>query len=317
MKGEGRSDRRRHIFTVDVEEYFQVHAFEGCIKRGEWDAMPSRVHRSTETLLEMLDLADARGTFFVLGWIADRYPDLVRRIAGAGHEIASHGWEHLRVTEMSPEEFRQDVRRTRELLEDLTNQPVVGFRAASFSIVEEMEWPLRILVEEGYRYDSSLIPALRFGPSSPETDPDPHRKITGSGPLLELPVTTLSVAGARAVAAGGAYFRHFPYGVVRRALSGAEERDVPGVFYMHPWELDVYQPRLSVPWLARLRHYRGLDRMRERLARLLQEFDFVSAREAVLSGSRIERSGEEKDGRRSKERERPPLRLMDGEERSG
>lgn len=266
-----------HVFTVDVEEYFQVHVFNDCVDRAEWDVLPSRVELSTRKLLDILEPHGVRGTFFVLGWIAERHPDLVRSIAGAGHEVASHGWGHRRVTDLSREEFREDVRRSKAVLEDITGQPVHGYRAPSFSLVPGAEWALDVLVEEGYRYDSSIFPIRRIGYGYPGACPVPHFVNGTSGRLLELPPATLEAAGLSLPAAGGAYFRHLPYTLTSSGLRQMEERGAPGVFYVHSWEVDEYQPRLPVSLLSRIRHYRGLERMPSRLDRLFRDFEFTSA----------------------------------------
>lgn len=267
----------QHIFTVDVEEYFQVAAFEGVVSRRDWDSLDTRLEPAVERLLEMLARHGATGTFFTLGWIADRQPHLVRRIAEAGHEIASHGYWHRRVAALSPDEFREDVRASKAVLEDAAGVPVMGFRAPNFSIRPGCEWAFDVLVEEGYRYDSSLFPIRRPGYGYPAAPSIPHVLHRASGSITELPLATLTWSGARIPAAGGAYLRHFPYGVVRRAFRESLENGIPATFYVHPWELDPAQPRLPVSWLTRARHYGGLSRTVPRLERLLAEFPFTSA----------------------------------------
>lgn len=268
------SEMPRHCFTVDVEEHFQVSAFESAVPRDTWPRMASRVEGNVARLLETLARHEARGTFFVLGLVAERSPEVVRAIAREKHEVASHGWDHRRVTHLSPAEFRDSVRRTRAVLEDLSGAPVVGFRAPSFSIVAGREWALDVLVEEGYRYDSSLFPVRRPGYGYARGARDPHWLRRAGGPLYEMPPATVRWLGWTLPAAGGAYFRIFPYGLVRAALRGCERRGVPGTFYLHPWEIDATQPRLTVPALARFRHYTGLARTEGRLERLLEEFRF-------------------------------------------
>jgi polysaccharide deacetylase family protein (PEP-CTERM system associated) len=270
-----------HHFSVDVEEYFQVAALEDAVPRGAWASYESRVGRSVDELLELLDRHGSRGTFFVLGWIADRDPQLVRRIAAAGHEVASHGWDHRRVPDQEPVEFRDSVRRTRQLLEDLAGTPVLGFRAPSFSILRGCEWALDVLIEEGYRYDSSLYPIRRPGYGYANGTRDPHWIDRPAGRLVEAPPATMSVLGVRVPAGGGAYFRLLPYPLVRGALREAESRGVPATFYIHPWELDPEQPRLDVSLPTWIRHYGGLARTRRRLERLLAEFRFRPIAETV------------------------------------
>lgn len=263
-----------HHFTVDVEEYFQVSAFESTVCRSRWDGFDSRVTDSVNRLLDLLDEHEARGTFFTLGWIAERYPSLVRAIADRKHEIASHGSDHRRVTHLTPDQFRLSVRQSKDVLENLTGTPVQGFRAPSFSIVPGREWALDILVEEGYSYDSSLFPVRRRGYGYPEGRRDPYWMERPAGRLAEVPPSTLSLWGLNIPAAGGAYFRLLPYRLIRAALRDAERRHVPGTFYIHPWELDPEQPRLDVSWLTQVRHYGGLNKTLGRLQRLLREFRF-------------------------------------------
>ena len=273
----------RHHFTVDVEEYFQVSAFERTVARADWPTHRSRVAPSLRQLLELLAVAGGRGTFFVLGWLAERHPSLVRAIIEAGHEVASHGWDHRRVTELSVAEFRGSVRRSKRVLEEISGQPVVGFRAPSFSIVPGREWALDVLLEEGYRYDSSLFPVRRPGGTYgyPDGRPDPHWIERPGGRLAEVPPATLELFGLRLPAGGGAYFRLFPYALVSAALRACAGRGVPGTFYIHPWELDPGQPRFPVGWTTRIRHYGGLHHTVERLRRLLRDFQFTAIRETV------------------------------------
>jgi polysaccharide deacetylase family protein (PEP-CTERM system associated) len=272
-----------HYFTVDVEEYFQVSAFEPFVSRAQWDSCESRVALCVDYLLEALDRHRAGATFFVLGWIAERHPDLVRRIAQAGHEVASHGWDHRRVTEQTPQQFRDSVRRSKVILEEASGSPVSGFRAPSYSIVRGREWALDILLEEGYRYDSSLFPVSRNGYGYKDGNRSPHWIERDGGTILEIPPATLRRWGLNIPAAGGAYFRLFPYALVRAAIAQAELNGTPATFYIHPWEIDPDQPRMHVPPITRLRHYSGIARMRGRLERLLREFRFTS----IAEGGRV------------------------------
>jgi len=271
-----------HHFTIDLEEYFQVSAFETRVSRAAWDGFESRVGNQVAQLLELLARYEARATFFVLGWLADRQRELVRMIARAGHEIASHGWDHVRVTDQTPEQFRRSVRRTKDTLESITGDAVLGFRAPSFSIVPGREWALDVLIEEGYRYDSSLFPVRRGGRYGyPDGESDPHWLERPSGVLAEIPPTTLAWGGMRLPAAGGAYFRLLPYALVRTAFAQCGRRGVSGTFYIHPWEIDPGQPRLAVSWLTRVRHYGGLGRTARQLERLLSDFRFTAVRETL------------------------------------
>lgn len=255
----------RHHFTVDVEEYFQVSALEPYVSFERWSQLESRIEASMERLLELLESRDLRGTFFTLGWVADRHRGMMRRLAEAGHEIASHGWRHRRVTELTREEFRESVRRSRALLEDVTGRAVRGYRAPSFSIHVGMEWAFEVLVEEGYAYDSSVYPGRRGHPSGPRSR---YEIETPAGRLTEYPVATLR-RGALLPAGGGAYLRLLPFGFVRGALEQAERDGRAATLYIHPWELDPGQPRFPTNLATRVRHYGGLARTEPRLARLL------------------------------------------------
>lgn len=273
-------DDSAHIFTVDLEEYFQAHALSSVIGRSEWDYLPPRAERSVGDMLEFLDEREIEATFFVLGWVAERYPDLVREIAERGHEVASHGCSHRRVDQLSREEFRDEVVRSRALLEELSGQPVRGFRAPSFSLVPGTEWALEVLAEEGYEYDSSVYPVRRPGYGYPGASRDPFRVETSAGPVLELPPATVSLAGVPVPAGGGAYFRHLPYALTSGALREMEARNAPGVFYVHSWEIDENMPRLPVGFFPEWRHYGRIGRMLGRLDRLTEEFNFTSVEQA-------------------------------------
>ena len=265
-----------HFFTVDVEEHFQVQALAPYVARESWDRLESRVERNTRRILELCAKHGARGTFFTVGWVAERHPGLMKDIAAGGHELASHTWDHRRIPEQTPEAFRDSVRRTKAVLEDLTGTPCIGFRAPSYSIVRGTEWALDILLEEGYQYDSSLFPVTRPGYGYSGGARDPYWLARGAGRLAEVPPATLQRFGMSLPAAGGAYFRLLPYALVASALRDAERRGQPGCFYIHPWEIDPGQPRFAVRPLTALRHYGGLARTDARLERLLGEFRFTS-----------------------------------------
>jgi len=268
------SHKTSHFFTVDVEEYFQVKALESAVCREEWISRPSRLPRSIDALLERLDRSKVSGTFFVLGWIAEHRPEVVLAIAAAGHEIACHGFWHERVTSLDPDRFREDVRSSKQELENLIGAEVVGYRAPSFSIIPGWEWAFDVLIEEGYRYDSSLFPIRRRGYGYPNAPRIPHVIQRTGGRLAEFPLATTSVLGYPVPAAGGGYLRQFPLAIIRRAFREASERREPATFYIHPWEIDPGQPRPPVSPLNRLRPYRGLDGTLARIDRLLEEFSF-------------------------------------------
>src|SRR5688572_21275746 len=263
-----------HFFTVDVEEYFQVKALESAVSREEWISRPSRLAGSIDALLQLLERHNARGTFFVLGWIAEHRPEVVRAIAAAGHEIASHGFWHERVTSLRLQAFRDDVRSSKRALEDLIGVEIIGYRAPSFSIIPGWEWAFDVLVEEGYRYDSSLFPIRRHGYGYPGSPRAPHVIERAAGRIAEFPLATTSILRYPVPAAGGGYLRQFPLAIIRRAFREASERGEPATFYIHPWEVDPDQPRMAVSALNRFRHYRGLGTALGRIDLLLAEFPF-------------------------------------------
>lgn len=275
MSARSESSEPGHLInamTVDVEDYFQVSAFERHIRREDWDRLECRVERNTERILALFDSRGVRATFFMLGWLAERYPQLVRRIVDGGHELASHGYSHVRVTQQQPGQFRGDVSRTKKLLEDISGVPVRGYRAASYSIGASNLWALDVLREEGYDYSSSIYPIhhdLYGWPAAPRFAF--HHRETG---LIEIPVTTVEFFERKFPCGGGGYFRLFPYAVSRWALRRVNRHDrEPCVFYFHPWEIDADQPRQANLGLkTRFRHYLNLGRMEQRLARLLQDF---------------------------------------------
>ncbi|MQA28870.1 MAG: DUF3473 domain-containing protein [Luteitalea sp.] len=263
-----------NALTIDVEDYFHVSVFDGLVPRSEWDRLESRVSANTERLLEII--GETKGTFFVLGWVAERLPHLVRAIADAGHEIASHGFEHRLVYDQTPRAFREDVHKAKATLEAASGREVVGYRAPSYSITPQSLWALDILIEEGYRYDSSIFPIRhdRYGiPLSPR---HPYLLHRGAGTLLEAPGSTTLVGPLNLPVAGGGYFRILPYAWTRWGISRLNrDEKQPAIFYLHPWEIDPEQPRLKAGLLSRFRHYRNLDKTEDRLRRLLEDFRFA------------------------------------------
>lgn len=272
--------------TVDVEDYFQVSAFEKHIRRDQWDVLPCRVEANTNRVMDLFDRHGIKATFFMLGWVAERYPQLVRRIVDDGHELASHGYSHVRVTQQQPHEFRGDIVRTKKLLEDLGGVEVRGYRAASYSIGASNLWALDELAEAGHSYSSSIYPIKHdlYGmPEAPRFAFYPHNDKR----LLEVPVTTVSVLDKKFPCGGGGYFRFFPYDLSRWAMQRVNRRDgQPCIFYFHPWEIDPRQPRQQgVGIKTRFRHYLNLHRMEHRLDTLLKDFQWNRMDRLFLDGA--------------------------------
>ena len=272
--------------SVDIEDWFQVGAFERTIRRADWESLAPRVERNSDAVIDLFGRMGAKGTFFTLGWVAERYPALIRRIVDAGHELASHGWDHARVFTMTPDQFRDDIRRTRALLEDLGGRKVSGYRAPSFSIDKRTPWAHEILAEEGYVYSSSVAPVLHDHYGWPEAPRFAFRPIDGSD-LIELPVTTAKLRGRTVAAGGGGFFRLFPYVFSRWAIRQVNAEQRPAIFYFHPWEIDPGQPRVAdAPLRSKLRHYARLGSMEGKLERVIGDFrwgrvDAVAAAEAA------------------------------------
>jgi polysaccharide deacetylase family protein (PEP-CTERM system associated) len=275
---------RHAAFSVDVEDYFQVEALRGVCPRARWDTFEDRTEANTDRLLDLLEAHSARGTFYILGWTAERHPDLVKRIAAAGHEVASHGFAHELVYNQSPDAFREDVRRTRLLLQDLSGQEVIGYRAPSYTIVRRTLWALPILVDEGYRYDSSVfpIPRRRYGmPGAPRWPP--RMDLGGERTIVEFPMPTVRFGPLNLPATGGAYLRLLPFWFQRRSVRVMLKAGSPFVLSIHPWELDPDQPRLTVGVRTRWTHYGNLDRATQRLDALMALADFRPQSEVLRS----------------------------------
>jgi len=261
-----------NALTIDVEDYFQVSAFASCIRCSEWDRQECRIERNVDRILSLLDRHDTHATFFTLGWIAERYPQLVRRIVDEGHELASHGYMHQRATELDETQFRADIRRSKGLLEDLTGVRVAGYRAPSFSIGEGNRWAFDCLADEGYRYSSSIYPIRHDHYGTPDAPRFAHRV---EGGLLEIPATTMRLMNANLPSSGGGYFRLLPYAMSRWMLRRVNLEDgEPTIFYFHPWEIDLEQPRVrGIDAKTRFRHYVNIGNpMERRLERLLSDF---------------------------------------------
>ena len=286
----GKSATRRanlitNAFTIDVEDYFHVSALAPAIPRASWGHRQLRVDASTERLLAMLDEHGVKGTFFVLGWVSEHMPSLVKRIAALGHEVACHGYSHEIVYRQKPSVFADEARRAKALLEDLTGQPVLGYRAASFSITNQSRWALDALIELGFVYDSSIFPVRhdRYGIPGAARQPGFVEAPSGAR-IAEFPMSTAAFGPLRIPVSGGGYFRLLPYWLTQSGLRDINEREgTPFTFYLHPWEIDVDQPRVKVNWLSRFRHYTNLSRCEARLRRLLVDFRFTTMAK-VLQG---------------------------------
>lgn len=273
--------------SVDVEDWFQVGAFENVISRDSWDGLACRVERNVDAILELFEEAEVKATFFTLGWIARRHGALMRRIADAGHEVASHGWDHARVFTMDRAGFAADILAARKAIEDAVGQVVTGYRAPSFSIDKRTPWAFEELAEQGYAYSSSVAPILHDHYGWREAPRFAFQPLPSSH-FIEIPVTTAEFAGRRMAAGGGGFFRVLPYAFSRWAIRQVNRRDRrAAVFYFHPWEIDPEQPRVAAPLKSRLRHYSKLDIMADKLRQLVREFrwdrmDALARREANL-----------------------------------
>lgn len=285
----------KNALTIDVEDYFHVTAFEGVISRKDWESYPPRVAENTRRVLDLLDELSLKATFFVLGWVAERSPELIRSIAARGHEVACHGYGHERIYTMTPEAFRQDVAHAKKLLEDIAGCPVNGYRAPSYSITQDSMWALDVLVEEGFSYDSSIFPIHHDNYGIPGAERFPHLIERQSGSILEFPLTTLkmNILGKDMVIpiAGGGYLRLLPVSIIRNGLRRINGRDKqPAVLYFHPWEIDPDQPRIKASFRSTFRHYLNLDTTEDKLRYLLPSLDFGTMREALVEWDAAEAS---------------------------
>jgi polysaccharide deacetylase family protein (PEP-CTERM system associated) len=265
-----------NYFTVDVEDYFQVAAFEKVVPATSWDGYVARVEQNTGKILHLLDKYGVKGTFFIVGWTAERFPGMVKAIAARGHEIGCHSYWHQKIYNLTPEEFRQDTKKAKDILEEISGRSVFGYRAPTYSITKKSLWALDILQELGFKWDSSIFPvhhdnygipnAPRFEYKLPEHD------------LKEYPISTALFLGRKIPVAGGGYFRIFPYWFIKIALQKINRQEKrPFIFYIHPWEIDPEQPRIhNAGWKSQFRHYHNLDKTEERLDHLLQDFRFGS-----------------------------------------
>jgi len=272
-----------NALTIDVEDYFHVAAFASSISPASWASRESRVVGNTEKLLAIFEKFDVRATFFVLGWVAERYPHLVRNIAASGHEVACHGYSHRLVYEQSPEEFYDETSRAKSLLENIIGSAVLGYRAASYSIVRRSLWALDILLELGFTYDSSVFPIRHDRYGIPDAERAPHYLPTPAGKVIaEWPLSTARIFGVKIPVSGGGYFRLLPYWLTRWGLNSINRQESrPFIFYLHPWEIDSGQPLVRASRFSRFRHYNNLDKCEERLQVLLREFRFGTARDGL------------------------------------
>ena len=272
-----------NALTVDVEDYFQVAAFARQINPATWDQIPLRVEHNTQRLLKLFTEQGVQATFFVLGWVAERCPGLVRTIAEQGHEVACHGYSHHLIYGQTPAVFREETIRAKACLENQAQRPVLGYRAASYSITQRSLWALDVLAELGFAYDSSIFPIRHDRYGIPDSPRWPYRlTVPNGGSLIEFPPSTFSLLGYRLPVAGGGYFRLYPYPFTRFALAQLNRvESQPFIFYLHPWEIDPEQPRIPAGWLSTFRHYTNLNRCEARLRQLLRDFRFTTAREVL------------------------------------
>ncbi|MFQ5870358.1 MAG: XrtA system polysaccharide deacetylase [Candidatus Zixiibacteriota bacterium] len=266
----------RNILTFDVEEYFHASIFEKVVTPDQWPQLESRVEGNVERILDLLDRYQVMATFFVLGWIGEHHPWVVKKIAAFGHEVACHGYDHQLIHEMSPEGFRKQLTRSLDILQGLTGKKILGFRAPSFSIKEDTLWAFEILAEMGIRYDSSIFPIFHDRYGMPQTPRQKFKIRTDHGAeIVELPPSSIRILGQNLPFGGGGYFRLFPLWFTNWSLRRINQRGLPVVFYLHPWELDPEQPALEIGFWETFRHYSNLKIVERKLKRLLQTFQFL------------------------------------------
>ncbi len=280
----------QNALSVDIEDWFHVGAFETVIDRKDWESLECRVERNTDAVIALFGETGVKATFFTLGWVAHRYPALMRRIVDAGHEVASHGWDHIRVFTMTPQQFAADLERTKKTLEDASGTSVTGYRAPSFSIDARTPWAHSILAEQGYDYSSSVAPVKHDHYGWPEAPRFAFRPLADSR-LIELPVTTAKFMGRTLAAGGGGFFRLLPYQFSAWAIRQVNAEQMPAIFYFHPWEIDPDQPRVAnAPIKSKLRHYTKLDAMADKLRRAIGDFKWVRV-DAVAREARLPKYG--------------------------
>lgn len=272
-----------NAFTIDLEEYFQVSKFEGIIPRENWEQMPSRVRSNTIRILELLSEYQCKATFFTVGWVAEKYPDLIREIANEGHEIASHSYWHRRVSDLTPDEFQRDIHRCKAVLEDASGKAVEAFRAPTYSIIKSSQWAWDVLLAEGFKVDSSVFPIRHHRYGNHDLERFPHKIYRENGALIEFPLSTVRFGGSNFPIIAGGYLRFLPYSVTKYGIQRLNAVDKkPAVIAFHPWELDPHHPMPKVSALKRIRHKINIDSTEIKLRQALTDFRFGSL-QAVLS----------------------------------
>jgi len=271
-----------NALTIDVEDYFQVSAFEKIVRQQDWSHYESRIERNTHTLLSLLAAKGVKGTFFVLGWVAEHYPHLVTAIHEEEHEIACHGYSHKLIYQHPKALFREDIRRAKGALEDIIGDKILGYRAPSFSIIQDTLWALDVLIEEGFEYDSSMFPVRHDRYGIPDMERFPHSIERACGTIREFPLSTARLFGMNVPVSGGGYFRLFPYWLVKSGLKQINNKEKqPFIFYAHPWELDAEQPKLDAGYITSFRHYVNLTKTEKKLAQLLDDFRFTRVKDVL------------------------------------
>ncbi len=268
--------------SIDVEDYFQVSAFERYIEKKDWDNLEHRVENNTHKILDLLDQFQTKATFFTLGWVAERYPGLIERMVNEGHEVASHGYEHIRVTQQTQDQFREDIIRSKKILEDISGSKIIGYRAASYSINEDNLWAHDVLIEQGFKYSSSIYPVKHDLYGIPDAPRFVYQPVEDSG-FLEIPISTLVVAGKNIPCGGGGFFRFYPYLFSKWAIQSINKTNEPVIFYCHPWEIDPEQPKQNnLNYKSKFRHYLNLNKMETRINHLLQDFQWDTMENTFL-----------------------------------
>lgn len=268
--------------TVDVEDYYQVSAFSNNVDKSEWDKYPSRVNSNTNWLLDLFDEHNIKATFFVLGWVAERERQLIKRISDLGHEVACHGYKHDLIYNQTKQLFTEETIKSKAILEEITGKQVNGYRAASYSITAKSIWAIDVLCEAGFTYDSSIFPIVHDRYGIPNAETVPHKYRTDSGnEIIEFPLSTVGFGNKRLPISGGGYFRLFPYWLTQQGLKIVNKKNIPFIFYMHPWEIDVDQPRIKSSLLSEFRHYQNLEKFKPRLVRLIEQFEFSTVEDVL------------------------------------